>query len=206
LDDLLEESFYCYKCKPDSQVEQDLLQCLLEAQVAVSEYQPPAFSQDQQDQLNQLKELLNQPPQEDTEEDELLSMPTTAADDDSSQLHIWDDFNVNSTFDNKTTQEQWNGVDEEEPLSNYNEPSSSTWNMSDLNMFNQPPSLLFTENTMDSAFDEDSLPLIGDLATPIPISESTPCEQFGTPAATTPHNWFQFANFDNDYCENNDIQ
>lgn len=170
--------------------------------------------------------ISSQPYDEITQED-LFSMLTSTVDDepsdqtqndtfetvnDSSQLHIWDDFNVNSTFDNTNTTEQWNLIEEEDPFSSYDQDmqTNSSWNMSDLNMFNQPPSLLFTETTMDSALDEDTMPLIGDLATSMSISEPTPtCEAtpVGTPVNTnTPHNsegiWLQFANFDNDYqCE-----
>lgn len=251
-EDKLEESFCCSKCKeqinPDlsetKDVERDLLQCLLEQANQEQQQQtqspnetttyPAVLSQEQQDQLNQLKELLNQPvipnKQEDhPEEDELFSMPTTNADDeplefdpsvpneafdsmnDSSQLHIWDDFNVHNTqtFDKTATsteqQPVWNLMEDEEAFSSYDTDTmqSSTWNMSDLNMFSAaaPPSLLFTENTMDSALDEDALPLIGDL------SESTPTASATVSSCGPPQNteglWFQFANFDNDYhCEN----
>jgi hypothetical protein len=191
-------------------------------------------------QLSQLQEFLSRTPMNENnseEDDELLSIPQSGGffeedllsemdagtqldpTDYSSQLHIWDDFNTTS-FDKEQQQpQQWTLLDDEEPFSNYD---TDSWTLNDMNLFSQPPSLLFSDATVNSSTleDDNAMPTI---STPVPISESTPlCEltpkhHCDTPvgissssAATTPVQtadglWFQFANFDDDYqCETKD--
>ncbi|KAI8644548.1 hypothetical protein BD408DRAFT_413252 [Parasitella parasitica] len=237
-DDTLEDSFYCPGCKENrhdvsqaNQVGRNLLKCLLEAQASDQEQHQQQQQQQQmimkQDQIDQIQELLNnQTPsqQNDTqEEDELLSALTNQGDDQSSQLHIWDDFNA--SFDKNNTGEQWGLLDDDEPFSNYDtDIPSSSWNMSDIAMFGQPPSLLFSDNSTNTNDDANaammsdlsaSLPLnditstpndplcsvptpLGDVSTPSGISSNA-----NTPIQTGDGLWFQFANFEDDYqCDN----
>lgn len=153
----------------------------------------------------------------------------------STQLHVWDDFSFADQLDssnnklNNKTNEPWSSMlDEDEPFSSYdNDIPSSSWTMNDINIFSQPPSLLFSEATLSSALEDDinSVPLIEDLSSDLhqqpslplvtteasPLNESTPsrCEvttpsvvSTNTPVHTADGLWFQFANFDDDYhCE-----
>lgn len=160
----------------------------------------------------------------------------------STQLHVWDDFSFADQLDsssnklpgnNSKTNEPWSSMlDEDEPFSSYdNDIPSSSWTMNDINIFSQPPSLLFSEATLSSALEDDinSVPLIEDLSSDLqqplvaaatteatPLNESTPncttpsrCEvttpsvvSTNTPVHTADGLWFQFANFDDDYhCE-----
>ncbi|KAI8065373.1 uncharacterized protein B0P05DRAFT_554091 [Gilbertella persicaria] len=188
-----EDAFYCSKCKEQSeanQVGKDLLQCLLEAQAndRLLEKEKPN-EDDTGSQL--LQEFLSQTPL--NEDDELFSVHTAEEQINSSQLHIWDDFNVNSGFDKNN--DQWKLIDEEDPFStNYDtDLPSSSWNMS---LFSQPPSLLFSDTTLNSTLDDK--PLMEELTPDTAQCEST------TPIQATPDGlWFQFANFDDDYqqCE-----
>ncbi|KAK4518749.1 uncharacterized protein ATC70_008971 [Mucor velutinosus] len=237
-DDVLEESFYCPTCKANryhvseaSQVGKDLLQCLLEAQASDRDQQQQQQQQMamRQDHFDQIQEFLNhqtpsqQQQQQDTqEEDELLSVLTNQGEEQSSQLHIWDDFNA--SFDKNNTGEQWSLLEDDEPFSNYDtDIPSSAWNMSDIGMFGQPPSLLFSDNTVNTN-DDANAPLMSDLSTSMPLNDMssttpiacggpTPLGDVSTPSgissnANTPIQtadglWFQFANFEDDYqCEN----
>ncbi|CEP08085.1 hypothetical protein [Parasitella parasitica] len=238
-DDNLEDTFYCPNCKENrhdvsqaNQVGRNLLQCLLEAQASDQEQQPQQQQQQQmamrQNQMDQIQELMNhQTPsqQNDTqEEDELLSGLTNQGDDQSSQLHIWDDFNA--SFDKNNAGEQWGFLDDDEPFSNYDtDMPSSSWNMSDLAMFGQPPSLLFSDNSTNTNDDANNTVIMNDLSASLPISDitttpsaplcnvPTPLGDVSTPSgissnANTPIQtadglWFQFANFEDDYqCDN----
>jgi hypothetical protein len=237
-EDYLEDSFYCPECKENrnhvseaNQVGKDLLQCLLEAQASDQNQNQQQQQQItlQQEQIDQIQEFLNnQTPsqQNDTqEEDELLSVLTNQGEDDdlqlqqSSQLHIWDDFNA--SFEKNNTGEQWSLLDDDEPFSNYDtDIPSSAWNMSDIGMFGQPPSLLFSDNSVNTN-DDTNAPLMSDLSNSLPLNDISPTPNAPTCGAPTPlgdvstpsgissnaHTpiqtadglWFQFANFEDDY-------
>ncbi|KAI9475588.1 MAG: hypothetical protein EXX96DRAFT_620082 [Benjaminiella poitrasii] len=159
---------------------------------------------------------------------------------DSSQLHIWDDFNVNSSgqqIDDANSQQWQNNssnsmLEDEDLFSSYDTdfPSSSL-TMSDLHLFSNPPSLLFSDTTMNSSHEDDPIattidipsasselsptPFVTIAAESSPITENDLCEsnRLAPDATTTPGAastssvatdslWFQFANFDDDYqCE-----
>ncbi|EPB83828.1 hypothetical protein HMPREF1544_09402 [Mucor circinelloides 1006PhL] len=229
-EDALEESFYCPNCKANryhvsevSQVGKDLLQCLLEAQASDQDQQQMTLPQEHFDQIQEFFNHQTSSQQQDTqEEDELLSVLTTQGEEQSSQLHVWDDFNA--SFDkNNNTGEQWSLLDDDEPFSNYDtDIPSSAWNMSDIGMFGQPPSLLFSDNTVN---DDTNAPLMSDLSASLPLNDmpstapmacggptpladesTTPSgisSNANTPIQTADGLWFQFANFEDDYqCEN----
>ncbi|KAI7897582.1 uncharacterized protein BX663DRAFT_302390 [Cokeromyces recurvatus] len=115
----------------------------------------------------------------------------------SSQLHIWDDFNVNSNFDENTMSsqqdQQWSSMLEEDDhlFSNYDtDLPSSSLNMSDLHIFSQPPSLLFSDTTMNSSHEDEQVPVSSTLnelsPTPIiTIAESSPMGDDTTPVANS---------------------
>jgi hypothetical protein len=249
-EETLEDSYCCAKCKSDqsesNRVGKDLLQCLLEAQASdrLEQQQKQASQstsspnsqfqelfghstpQNEDTQLSQLQEFLSQTPIRENnnseEDDERSSMPQSGGflDEDllsDSQLHIWDDFNTASFDKEQQQQQQWSLLDDEEPFSNYD---TDSWTLNDINLFSQPPSLLFSDTTVNSGtLEDDSMPVI---STPAPISESTPLGELtpkrrcdtpmgisssagNTPVQTADGLWFQFANFDDDYqCETED--
>ncbi|KAI8885813.1 hypothetical protein K501DRAFT_331674 [Backusella circina FSU 941] len=138
--------------------------------------------------------------------------------DPSSTLHAWEDFSFSSALDKMF--EPWSMLSEEEPFSSQLDSADipSQWNMN--NVLNQPPSLLFSDATMSSTLEDDSIMVSSEL-TPLPISEHTPPttlaimpdpptvinnnnnNSVNTPAQHSGDGlWFQFANFDDDYqCE-----
>ncbi|OAD04389.1 hypothetical protein MUCCIDRAFT_155594 [Mucor lusitanicus CBS 277.49] len=175
-----------------------------------------------QQQQQQQRQQQQQQQQDTQEEDELLSVLTNQGEEQSSQLHIWDDFNA--SFDKNNAGEQWSLLEDDEPFSNYDtDIPSSAWNMSDMGMFGQPPSLLFSDNTVNTN-DDSNAPLMSDVSTSLPLNDMssttpiacggggnglTPLGDVSTPSnANTPIQtadglWFQFANFEDDYqCEN----
>ncbi|KAG2199713.1 hypothetical protein INT47_012849 [Mucor saturninus] len=209
-EEALDDSFHCANCK--ERIEKDLLQTLIDTQTTSDREEQSISSQDQIS--HHLQELFRTPKED--EEDDLMHAPLEYQDDcseagvpSSTQLHVWDDFSFSSTLE-KSNNEAWNVLEEDYE----NDVPSSSWTMNDIGLFNQPPSLLFSD--MSSAMEEETTtPLLSDLATPLPVTETTPVP-VATPTsvtdtreATTPaplHTadglWFQFANFDDDYqCE-----
>lgn len=226
----------CKEAAESTRVGKDLLQCLLEAQASdrlehqqnqasqstsspqsqfQEQFQEQFLSQNQDHHNTQLSQLQNNS----EEDEELLSIPQsggffdedllseldTGATDYSSQLHIWDDFNT-ANFDNSAQeqqqQQQWSLLDEEEPFSNYD---TDAW---PLNVFSQPPSLLFSDTTVNSNREDDKMLDKSQLSpnqlcnTPAGLSSSAA----NTPVQTADGLWFQFANFDDDYqCETKDV-
>ena len=210
-EDKLDDVFYCHSCKDtpqqqhDSQSQQqDLLQILLDTQLR---------EESSQEQQQQQQYLSSQPISDDDyssmsgnmmiEEDDQNSSISHAMPG-STQLHVWDDFSFADVSNNN---EPWSALDDEEPFSDI--PSS--WTMSDINLFDQTPSLLFSDTSLPSALDDElnSTTALVDQNTiePLPmtpLNESTPNESIvsNTPIHTTTDGlWFQFANFDDDYCE-----
>ncbi|CAO3611064.1 unnamed protein product [Mucor hiemalis] len=239
-DDNSDEVYHCNTCKESnnnyttksgtSTSPNDLLQSLLDAQQSQS---------DREDILSQnIHDIFSQTTgNDDTQSDDDFPVEEDEANSEmnheipsSTQLHVWDDFSfaeqLDSSNNNNKSNEPWSMLDEDEPFSSYdNDIPSSSWTMNDINIFSQPPSLLFSEATLSSALEDDinSVPLIGDLSTdPQQVTEATPLNE-STPNCTTPSRcevttpsvvstntpvhtadglWFQFANFDDDYhCE-----
>ncbi|OBZ90642.1 hypothetical protein A0J61_01312 [Choanephora cucurbitarum] len=224
------------------QMGKDLLQSLLEAQandrllagqtVTIANastsfsqfndelfHSPSVFQQEEADNTDsQTAAQETTPSKREDEDDGLCSVHTAEEPASSSNLHIWDDFNISSGFEN-TTHDQWKLPDEEDPFSTNYETDlpSSSWQVNDINLFSQPPSLLFSDTTLNSNMD-DTKPLLEEL-TPMSTSEMmascadnasmTPLANVETPSQTahtplsqsTPDGalWFQFANFDDDY-------
>jgi hypothetical protein len=136
--------------------------------------------------------------------------------DPSNALHVWEDFSFSSALDKMF--EPWSMLSEEEPFSSQLDPSDipPQWNVN--SVLNQPPSLLFSDATLSSTLEDDSVMVSSEL-TPRPLTENTPpttstlmpdpstiinsSNTVNTPAQhSTDGLWFQFANFDDDYqCE-----
>ncbi|KAI8378499.1 hypothetical protein BD560DRAFT_487952 [Blakeslea trispora] len=192
------------------QIGKDLLQSLLEAQandrLLANKNHSIAQASSSFSQFN--NELFNSPsviPQEETDQtDSQMAQETVKKDEEeegedefsvhthSSNLHIWEDFNLNSGFEQTQQQDAWKLPDEE---LTYDDLPSSSWQMNDINLFSQPPSLLFSDTTLNSTI-EDTKPLLDELTSDI-ISCETPHQ---TPQSTPDGGlWFQFANFDDDY-------
>ncbi|CAO3627822.1 unnamed protein product [Cunninghamella echinulata] len=123
------------------------------------------------------------------------SLPLTSSDIKSTQQSaIWDDFdlldNTNSSNNNNSNESDTTNINNDSNSSNDNNNNNSNMN----NMWglsSDIPSLLYSDaNVMTSTLDDDMPSYLMDL----PSSELSPHD-------LQPTDWFQFANFDDDFCE-----
>ncbi|KAG0173512.1 hypothetical protein DFQ28_008216 [Apophysomyces sp. BC1034] len=122
--------------------------------------------------------------------------------DEGPRANLWDDFSLPSNQD-------WSQLSEDEPYSAYDTALGGTsWDMSELSLM-QPPSLLFSDNTLGSALEDDitsvtpaasaSTPLSCDMTNQLPSEVLAPNVSSSLSSDQPDSLWFEFANFDDDF-------